>query len=148
MDLDLKQEWEKLEPEKKVLIGLGIIVFVIIIYAFNPFHGNSNAPVVQGQPTDTSTVTPTSPVVTPSNSTVSNNTTSTNTTNETFQISADVAKNIATGANPGYTAGQPTQGTVTINNTVVSVWVVPLTQGVISKSIYVDPKTGMIVGSA
>lgn len=141
MDLNLKPGWEK-----KALLILGIFFIIIIVYAFNPFQSNSNVQVVEDQPTDTASVaTPAPPVVTSNNST--DNTTS-NATNGTFQISADVAKNIATGANQGYTAGQPTQGNVTVNNTVVSVWIVPITQGSISKKIYVDMSTGTIVGSA
>lgn len=140
MNLDLGPEWEK-----KALIAVGVIVFVIIIYAFNPFHSDPNMQVVQGQPTDTQPVTSAPPAVTSNNST---NTTNTTVGNGTFQISADVAKNIAAGANPGFTAGAPTQGNVTINNTVTQVWIVPLTQGAISKKIYVDLSTGNIVGSA
>ena len=141
MDLkDLKQEWDKLEPEKKALIGLGIIVFVIVIYALNPFHSDPNMRVVQGQPTDVQPVTSAPPVTTSNNST--NNTTL---NNGTFQIAAEVAKNIATGANPGFTAGNPTQGNVTVNSTVFYVWIVPMTQGSISKNVYVDLSTGMIV---
>lgn len=138
MDLDLQPGWER-----KALILIGIIVLIIIIYAFNPFQSSSNVQLVQDQPTDTATVsTSTAPVATVNNST-------TNTTNETtFQISADVAKNIAAGANPGYTAGQPTQGNVTINNTVFSVWVVPITQASLSKRVYVDMSTGTIIGNS
>lgn len=141
MDLDLKPGWEK-----KALIVLGIIVFIIIIYAFNPFQGSANVEVQNGT-VDAPVAAPVPQVETPDNSTA-NNTTAVNTTNTTFQISADVAKNIATGANPGFTAGEPTQGTVNINNTVVSVWIVPLTQSALSKKIYVDSTTGIIVGSA
>ena len=141
MDLDLKPGWER-----KALIITGAVVFIILIYAFNPFSGSSNVQVAQDQPTDTvATPTSTAPVVTVNNSTA--NTTNT-TNNNTFQISADVAKNIATGANPGYTAGQPTQGNITVNNTVYSVWIVPITQASISKSVYVDMSTGTIIGNS
>jgi hypothetical protein len=133
--------------EKKALIVLGIIIFIIVIYAFNPFQGNSNVGAIQDQSTDTPVATPAPPAVTSNNST--DNTTSNVTTgNGTFQISAEVAKNIALGANPGFTAGQPTQGNVTINNTAVSAWVVPITKGSQSKKVYVDSSTGVIVGSA
>jgi hypothetical protein len=142
MDLDLKPGWER-----KALIVLGIVIFVILIYAFNPFHSSSDVQYVQDQATstDTATTSSTAPAVTVNNSTT-NGTNMTNST--TFQISADVAKNIAVGANPGYTAGQPTSGNVTINNTVYSVWIVPLTQASISKSVYVDMSTGTIVGNS
>jgi hypothetical protein len=139
--MDLKPGWEK-----KALIILSIVFIIIVIYAFNPFHSDSNVQEVQNQPVDTAVTTPAAPAVTPDNST--NNTSITNETNGTFQISADVAKNIAAGANPGYTAGQPTQGNVTINNSIFSVWIVPITQGATSKKIYVDLATGTIVGSA
>ena len=139
MDLDLKPGWEK-----KALIVLGIVVVITLIYAFNPFYSNPDVQVVQDQSTDAAVAAPAAPVV------ASNNSTDNNTTlnSGTFQISADVAKNIAAGANPGYTAGQPTQGNVTINNTAFSVWIVPITQASISKKIYVDISTGTIIGSA
>jgi hypothetical protein len=139
--MDLKPGWEK-----KALIILSIVFIIIVIYAFNPFHSDSNVQEVQNQPVDTAVTTPAAPVVTSNNSTDNNTVNTTN--NGTFQISADVAKNIATGANPGYTAGQPTQGNVTINNSVFSVWIVPITQASISKKIYVDISTGTIIGSA
>ncbi|MGB9979435.1 peptidase [Methanobacterium sp.] len=138
--MDLEPGWEK-----KALIILGIIFVIIAVYAFNPFHSNSNVDV-QNESIDTAIATPTVPVVV-NNSTANNTTVNNTTTNSTFQISADVAKNIAAGANPGYTAGQPTQGNVTINNSLKSVWIVPLTQGSTSKKIYVDLSTGTIVGS-
>ncbi len=142
MDLDLEPGWER-----KALVVLGIIVLIIIVYAFNPFHSNSDVQIASDQPTDAPVVTPTAPAVTANNSTT-NNSTDNVTNSSTFQISADVAKNIAAGANPGYTAGQPTQGNVTINSTVMAVWIVPLTQGSTSKKVYVDLSTGTVVGSA
>ena len=138
--MDLEPGWEK-----KALIVLGIIFVIIAVYAFNPFHSNSDVQY-QNETADNGVVTPTAPVAT-GNSTA-NNTTANNTTNNgTFQISADVAKNIASGAYPGYTAGQPTQGNVTINNTLYSVWIVPVTQASITKKVYVDLSTGTVVGS-
>lgn len=139
MDLDLKPGWEK-----KALIVLGIVVLIIVVYAFNPFHGNAEVQVNSDQPADTAVVTPAPPAVVSNNST--DNTTNMS-GNGTFQISADVAKNIATGANPGYTAEDPTLSNVTINSTVYSVWVVPIKQGSLSKKIYVDSSTGTVVGS-
>lgn len=134
--MDLEPGWEK-----KALIIVGIVVLIIAVYAFNPFHGNPDAQVIQDQPTDTQPATPVPPTV------ISNNSTANNTTlnNGTFQIAADVAKNIALGANPGFTAGTPTQGNITVNNTLYYVWIVPMTQGSISKNVYVDLSTGMIV---
>lgn len=142
MDLDLKPGWEK-----KALIILGITVFIILIYAFNPFGSNADVYTAPDQTQDVQPVTSApSPVV--SNASDNNTTVNTTSNNSTFQISADVAKNIATGANPGYTAGQPTPGNVTINSTMFSVWIVPITQGSLSKNIYIDMSNGTIVGSA
>ena len=137
--MDLEPGWEK-----KALIVLGIIFVIIAVYAFNPFHSNSNVEIQNGT-VDSGVITPAAPVATTGNSTA--NTTNNTTTNGTFQISADVAKNIASGAYPGYTAGQPTQGNVTINNTLYSVWIVPVTQASITKKVYVDLSTGTVVGS-
>jgi len=138
--MDLKPGWEK-----KALIVVAIIFVIIVVYAFNPFHSNSNVEV-QNESTDNAVAAPSAPAVTTNNSTA--NTTVNSTNNSTFQISADVAKNIAAGAYPGYTAGQPTQGNVTINSTLYSVWIVPITQASITKKIYVDLSTGTVVGNA
>ena len=140
--MDLEPGWEK-----KALIVLGIIVVIVVVYAFNPFHGNSEVKY-SNDSVDNAVTTPAPQVVASNNSTANNTTVNTTSNNGTFQISADVAKNIAVGANPGYTAGQPTQGNVNINNSVLSVWIVPITQGATSKKIYVDLSTGTIVGSA
>ena len=139
--MDLEPGWEK-----KALIIIGIIFIILVVYAYNPFKSTPHVEI-DNQTTDAAVTTPAAPVVTSNNSTA-NNTTVNTTNNGTFQISADVAKNIATGANPGYTAGQPTQGNVSINNTAFSVWIVPITQGAASKKIYVDLATGTIIGSA
>ena len=138
--MDLEPGWEK-----KALIVLGIIFVIIAVYAFNPFHSNSDIEYQNGT-ADNGVITP-APVATTGNSTANNTTNNNTTTNGTFQISADVAKNIASGAYPGYTAGQPTQGNVTINNTLYSVWIVPVTQASITKKVYVDLSTGTEVGS-
>lgn len=138
--MDLEPGWEK-----KALIVVGVIFVIVVIYAYNPFAGPSNANAQnQSDYVDTPVETTAPPAVTSNNSTAN----TTNVTNATFQISADVAKNIAAGANPGFAAGTPTQGNVTINNTLFSVWIVPMTQGAISKKIYVDLSTGMVVGNA
>ncbi len=138
--MDLEPGWEK-----KALIVLGIIFVIIAVYAFNPFHSNSDVAYQNGT-VDNGVITP-APVATTGNSTANNTTNNNTTTNGTFQISADVAKNIAAGAYPGYTAGQPTQGNVTINNTLYSVWIVPVTQASITKKVYVDLSTGTVVGT-
>ncbi len=137
--MDLGPGWEK-----KALIIIGVIFLGIVIYAYNPFTGTSNADVQNQSITDTPVETPAPPVT--SNNSTDNSTNMTG--NITFQISADVAKNIALGANPGFTAGTPNPGNVTINNTVVHVWIVPLKQGSISKMVYVNLFNGIIVGNA
>jgi len=148
MDLDsLIKEWNKLTWEKKGLVVLGIIVLVIVIYAFNPFHSSSNPQIAPDQSTVTPTVLSPSPAVTSNNSTANNTTANMTTGNGTFQISADMAKNIALGNYTGYTAGTPTQGTKTINNTVFQVWIVPITNGAISHKVYIDLTSGIIIGT-
>ena len=140
MDLDLQPGWEK-----KALIIIVVIALIVVVYANNPFKSNPNV-VVDNNSTATSPApapTPPQNVVPTNNST--NNTNITNTSGN-FQISADQAKQIATAANSGYTAGQPTKGNITINNNNFSVWIVPLTQGTKSKNEYVNAATGVIVG--
>lgn len=146
---DIGEFIKNLTPEKKALIVVGVIVLIIIIYAFNPFAsspdvevqtGTVNAPVSTPQPAPITTQNSTSTNVT--NISVSNN------TNGTFQISADQAKQTALNANPGYTADEPTLSTLTINNNAISVWLVPLKKDSIpSKEVYVNSETGIIVGT-
>ena len=141
--MDLKPGWEK-----KALIVLGIIFVIIAVYALNPFYSNSTVTDQNISNNTPEVVTLPPPAATTGNSTANNTTTANNSTNNsTFQISADVAKNIAAGAYPGYTAGQPTQGNVTVNNTLHSVWIVPITQASLTKKVYVDIATGTVVGS-
>ncbi|KAF5078409.1 hypothetical protein DSECCO2_140840 [anaerobic digester metagenome] len=136
MDLDLT-------PEKKALIALGVVVLIITIYSYNPFFQTSNNTTVNN-------TTPSSPSVVPvpftqqgsDNTTASNNTTG----NSTSQITAEQAQNIAAQANSGYTAGQATQSSITVNGQQTSVWVVPLLKnGSIKKTVYVDSNTGSII---
>jgi len=140
--MDLGENWEK-----KAMIVLGVIFFAVVIYAYGPFQrtadvtapNESNIPVPQ-------TNTPFSwPTIKNSSS---NNTTTTG-GNGTFQISADQAKQIVSQTSgPGFTVGEPSRGNVVVNNNTVSVWIVPLLQNnVVTKEIYVDSSTGMIVGS-
>jgi len=140
-----------LEPgwEKKALIVLAVIVLIIGIYALNPFKSSPNVEVQNGAQNNPIS-TPNQAPVAPNNNNTSNNTTNviiTNGSNGTFQISADQAKQIALNAYPGYNAGQPTQGTVTLNNNAISVWIVPISKGTESKEVYVDSKTAIIVGT-
>ncbi|MDI6724790.1 MAG: peptidase [Methanobacterium sp.] len=142
----------KLEPgwEKKALIILGLVVLVITVYAFNPFSEKPEIEVHDG-PVNTPVTTPQQSPVISNNSNASDNTTNitiTNGSNGTFQISADQAKQIALNSNPGYMAGDPTQGTITLNNEAISVWIVPLMKGSKpSMEVYVDSATGMVVGT-
>ncbi len=140
-----------LEPgwEKKALIVLAVIVLIISVYAFNPFKSSPDVEVQSGPANNPVYTPPQAPVVS-NNSSASNNTTNiiiTNNSNGTFQISADQAKQMALNAYPGYTAGQPVQGTVTLNNNPISVWIVPLMKGAESIEVYVDSATGIIVGT-
>ena len=139
--MDLEPGWEK-----KALIVLGIIFVIVAVYALNPFYSNSAVVDQNGSSADTPEVVMTSPPAATTGNSTANNTNNT-TNNGTFQISADVAKNIAAGAYPGYTAGQPTQGNISINSTLYSVWIVPVTQASITKKVYVDISTGTVVGS-
>lgn len=147
ISVDLGPGWEK-----KALIVLGILTLIIVIYAYNPFQSTGDVEV-QNQTTETTETPVETPAPQPavSDNTTSDNTTNINITNETngtFQISADEAKKIVTTSNSGYTAGEPTQGTVTINNNAISVWIVPLMKNnIVSKKVYVDATSGTIVGN-
>lgn len=128
--------------ENKALIVVGVVVLVILIYAFNPFHaktnltGNNDSVAPQPSNIPITTQAPTSNVS-------SNNSTSTG--NVTFGISEDQAKKIAEQANIGYRAGTPLQGTVVVNSTTVVVWIVPISKNTQSKTVYVDVNSGRII---
>ena len=47
--------------------------------------------------------------------------------------------------NPGYSVGQPIQGSVMVNNSNHNVWIIPLSLNGMSKTIYIDTNTGLIV---
>jgi hypothetical protein len=135
--MDLKDGWEK-----KAILGLGVVVLVIILYAyFVPFSGTPNTNVSTNQGANPAQVVPV-----PFSQPVANNSTANNTTNNgNNNLTSDQAKNIALNANPGYTAGTPSfQNNTNINGTVYSVWVVPITQGNTIKTVYVD-NTGRII---
>ncbi len=138
--MDLGEGWEK-----KALIVVAVVVFMLVAYAYNPFQSKANVTTDNQSYTPPATSTPVSqaPVV-------SNNSTnsSTNNASNTFLISATQAKNIAINANPGYKASDPMQGTIVINQTTIAVWIVPIskiTQP--SKTVYVDVNTGKIVNT-
>jgi len=137
MDLprDLPEGWEK-----KALIIVVVIVFIIAVYAFNPFQPKTNV-------TSNNTSTPAAPTIVPlpqSNLGNSSNISS-NSSNSTGILTADQAKNIAEQSNPGYTAGQPSQGTIVVNGTTIAVWIVPITKSGSSKTLYIDLTSGRIV---
>ena len=144
MDLDLKPGWEK-----KALIILAVITVIVVVYAYGPFNGNARAEVVNN--TSEAPVTEPTPVPSPEVATSNNSTSNiTNVTtygsNGTYQITADQAKKIATES--GFTAGEPTKGNIMVNNNNIAVWIVPLMKGsTVSKRVYVDGATGVIVGN-
>lgn len=133
--MDLPENWEKI-----ALILVGVIFLVTVIYALNPFQGtpdnttlnkNSNPGIV--------------PVPFPKVNKSTNNTPN-STNNGTISITLEQAKTIAAQSNPGYDVGQPIPGTVVVNKTNYTVWIVPLTKpNTASKTIYIDIQTGLIV---
>ncbi len=132
MDIDLT--WEQ-----KALIGVGAVVLIILIYAYGPFN---MTPEVNVQNTTSTPVS--NPQLLPVNSPSDNS--ANNTTNGTFTITKQKAKEVA--SLPGYRTGDPTSGSIIINNQTVSVWVVPLyLNGKMTKEVYVDTANGSIVGT-
>lgn len=129
--------------EKKALIVVGVVFIITVIYAFNPFPAT---PTNNSTDQSIQTGTPfTLPKLTSTSKNTANNTDN-NKTNITLKLTAEQAKNIAIQKNPGYTPGNPLQGTITVNNTSYNVWIVPLTKkNEASKTIYIDGNTGVIV---
>ncbi|MGO9387464.1 MAG: peptidase [Methanobacterium sp.] len=76
---------------------------------------------------------------------VVNNSSNSSNTNLTSNLTAEQAKNIAMQNNPGYSVGQPIQGSVMVNNSNHNVWIIPLSLNGMSKTIYIDTNTGLIV---
>lgn len=140
--MDLEPGWEK-----KALIILAIVTVIIVVYAYGPFKGDVKAEVQNN--TFKAPITSPAPSTTVTNNTTNSSITSVNITggvNGTYQITADQAKKIA--SQPGLTAGQPTKGNVAVNNNNIPVWIVPLMKGnIVTKRIYVDGTTGIIIGS-
>lgn len=134
--MDLKDGWEK-----KALIGVGIVVLIIIIYAyFIPFSGTPE-PTLQSNQTSTTQATPIPYSIPAVNNSTSNN----SSTSGNFTLTADQAKNIALNAYPNYTIGTPTyQNNININGTFYSAWVVPITLNNTSKTVYID-NSGSII---
>jgi hypothetical protein len=133
MDWDFR-EWSW---EKKALIGVAAIALIIIIYAYNPF-----APKPLGNVTNN--VTPyIEPQPVPFNTSTSNNSSN---SSGNFTISKQQAKEIA--KLPGYMTGDPTTGSVIINNQTITVWIVPLYKNnKLAKDVYVNSVDGIIVGT-
>ena len=131
--MDLKEDWEK-----KALIGVGVVVLVIIAYAYIvPFSGTPD----NVTPNNTATPSPVVPVqYSMPSSNNSNSNSSTNVNNSAAII------NFTKTAYPDYTIGTPAyQNSVNINGTAYnSVWVVPITKPGSSSTVYVD-YTGKIV---
>ncbi|MDP3066174.1 MAG: PepSY domain-containing protein [Methanobacteriaceae archaeon] len=135
--MDLPKDWEK-----KALILVGVVVLIIVIYAFNPFASKAN--VTTSNQTANPTVNVPMPFDQPTAN--SNNTNNNGTSNGTFQLTAEQAKNIAAQSRPGYTAGDPIQETIVISGVNIGVWKVPLTKtGMPSKTVYIDLTSGKIV---
>jgi hypothetical protein len=134
--MDLKDGWEK-----KALIGVGVVVLAIIIYAyFIPFSGTPE-PSLQSNQASNIPATPIPYSVQDVNNSTSNN----STTNGNLTLTADQAKNIAQDAFPTYTIGTPTfQNNININGSSYSVWVVPISLNSTSKTVYID-NSGAIV---
>jgi hypothetical protein len=132
--MDLPQNWEK-----KALIIVGAVFIISVIYAMNPFQSTPTNDTLNESSSTTIIPNP-FPKITKSKN--ANN----SSVNGTFNITAEQAKKIATQSRPGYTVGQPIQGNVVVNSTNYSVWIVPLSQNnVVSKTIYIDANTGIIV---
>ncbi|MGC9516091.1 MAG: PepSY domain-containing protein [Methanomicrobiales archaeon] len=133
MDLDLT--WEK-----KALIVVGVITLIILIYAYGPFQVTPEVKI--NNQTEEPQPVQTMPFPQPTSNNSTNNTNGT----DNFKITKEQAQRIA--EEPGFTTGDPSQGTVTINNKEVSVWIVPLLKnGNIEKEVYVDAENGNIVGT-
>ncbi len=133
--MDLKEGWEK-----KALIGLGAVVLIIILYAyFAPYNGTTDN-ITQPQVTSTGTATPLN-FVSPSN----NNNTTNSTLNGNFTITAAQAQQIALNANSGFTISSTTQANINFNGTQHSAWILGMSNGTVSKTVYVDAANGNIL---
>lgn len=132
------QRWEN-----KALIVLGVVVLIILIYAFNPFQAKTNLTGENDTQVPQTTIVPTQE---PTTDTVNSSNTTNGTGNDTYLISAEQAKQIALRDNIGYTAGDPLQGTIVVNQTTAVVWIVPLSKNSqFVKNVYVDVNTGYVI---
>lgn len=127
---------DDLRWEYKALILIGIVTISIVIYSYSYFNSGERERI-----SDSSPVEP-QPQPVPINIP---NMTSENTSSSTENVTAEEARQIA--GESGYTAGQPSRGSITINGTDVPVWVVPLQRGGRTvREVYVSIEGGQIVG--
>ena len=132
--MDLKEGWEK-----KALIGLGAVVVIIVLYSyFAPYNGTPDN-ITQPQVTSTGSVTPLT-FVSPSNNNSTNST-----LNGNFTVTAAQAQQIATNANPGYTISSTNQANIAVNGTQYSAWILSMSNGTASKTVYVNAANGNIL---
>lgn len=133
--MDLPDDWEK-----KALIVVGIVIIIIVAYAFNPFKSETNI-TANNESVSVNPVTNMPFDQSSSNSTVNSNGTS----NSTSELTMEQATNIAIQANPGYTSGETSKETMVINGVTISVWKVTLTKsGAPSKTLYINAISGKI----
>lgn len=143
LKMKLKDRWNSLTREQKALVGVGVVVVCVLFYAYHPILGTpetDNNTSIQNEEQPPVVAVP-FPQPGSNNTTVSNNTTDNGTV-----ITSEQAKNIAVQVRPGYTAQEPTKGSVNVNGTATTVWIVPLSMNnAISKTLYIDANTGRIV---
>ncbi|WP_455240797.1 peptidase [Methanothermobacter tenebrarum] len=126
--------------EYKALIGIIVITFSLIFYAYNPFFsGDKSTPP---QPSPPPAEPQPAPIVVPKFNNSSNDTNSTG----DFEISAEKAKEIA--SKPGYTTREPTSGSIKIQGEDVEVWIVPLYKDQkLAERVYISKTDGKIIAT-
>ncbi len=125
--------------EHKALIGIIVITFSLIFYAYKPFLGEEATPPPQTPPPPEPQPVP----VIPFNS--SNNTTNIS-SNNTTNITIEKAKEIA--SKPGYSTGEPTSGSINIQGKDIEVWIVPLYKDQkLAERIYIGKADGKVVAT-
>jgi len=127
--MDLPENWEK-----KALIAVVAVFLILMIYAYNPFQSKPNVTLQNQSPNNGV------PIPFPQTNKSSNNS-----TNATLKLTAEQAKNIAIQSRPGYSVGQPIEGSVMVNNTNYNVWIVPVSKNSETKTLFIDVNTGIIV---
>ncbi|MCK9150651.1 hypothetical protein [Methanobacterium alcaliphilum] len=130
--------------EQKALIGIGALTVIILLIAFNPFKSTDSS--VENRIDNSPLSFQSTPQASPFNNNTNNTGTENTTNNTNLNITSDKAKEIA--REEGYTIGQPTKGSIVINNETISVWIVPLSKDFkVAKEVYVDIATGSIVAT-